>query len=217
MRIKLPIVAGVLSFTVAGIAAAAQGTSIFTSSANPLSTIGELVATSLWDANNSDAKPITTAPTTNHIAIATFGKIQTSALPSLPNKQSTYIPSANSQAPDFSPINSNETVGDSGRPENNNITGGNSNSFVAGVGGGGVNWGSVPVTKLYYYPGTSTGGTGTVGLPGITLSGVAITTSVPAAPEPGEWLQMIFGFGLVGVFAIHRKQNHFRSCNRNIT
>jgi hypothetical protein len=216
MRIKLSIVAGVVSLTVAGIAAAAQGTSIFTSSANPLSTIGELVATSLWDANNSDAKPITITPTTHHVAIVTFGNLQASKIPSLPNNQSTYIPSVNLQAYEFSTINSNDTVGDSGSSENNNITGGNSNNFSAGVGGGGVNWGSAPVTKLYYYPGSSIGGTGS------DLSGVAVTSStnialVPSTPEPGEWLQMILGFGLVGIFAIHRKHNHFRTDHNILT
>jgi len=194
MRIKLPIVAGVVSLTVAGIAAAAQGTSVFTSSANPLSTIGELVATSLWDANNPDAKPVTTATTTNFVAAVKPGKILPSSFPSVSGNQIKTIPGVNLQAPDFTQINSIETVGDSGSPENNNTTGGNSNNSVAGVGGGGVNWGSASVTKLYYFPGTTTGGTGSVNLP------------VPSAPEPGEWLQMILGFGLVGMFAICRKR-----------
>jgi len=195
MRIKLSIVAGVISFTVAGIAAAAQSTSIFTSSANPLSTIGELVATSLWDANNPDAKTVTAATTANFVATVKPGKILSSAFSSLPNSQIKTIPSVNLQAPDFTQINSIETVGDSGSPENNNITGGSSNNSFSGVSGGGVNWGSASSTKLYYFPGTLTGVSSSGGLP--------VTGSVP---EPGEWLQMILGFGLVGIFAIYRKQ-----------
>jgi len=198
MRIKLSIVAGVISFTVAGIAAAAQSTSIFTSSANPLSTIGELVATSLWDANTSEAKPLTVAKTAAPVATAKFGKILSASFSSLPNSQSTSIPSVNLQAADFNPISSIDTIGDSGSPENNNITSGSSNNSFSGVSGGGVNWGSASSTKLYYFPGTLTGGSSSGGLPG--------TGSVPSTPEPGEWLQMILGFGLVGMFAIRRKR-----------
>ena len=70
MRIKLSILTGAVAFTIAGIAVAAQGSSIFTSSTNPFSTIGEMVSTSLWDAFVTDDKTLVANTLGKHFNIA---------------------------------------------------------------------------------------------------------------------------------------------------
>ena len=109
------------------------------------------------------------------------------------------------------------------------MDGNSGNSFV---GGGGSNWGKVPNKntepnsggELFYIPGGSfNGGLGGTSGGGIGLgpaftpstwtlsSNGTLTYSVAAltvspAPELGEWLLMLLGFGLVGFYATLRKQ-----------
>jgi len=228
MRIKLPILIGAVGLTITGIAVAAQGNSIFTSSANPLSTIGEMISTSLWDTDASDSKPVAADTTGKHFNIAaTFGKMLSNTFSSLPISQSTYVPSEHFEMPDYNPIDSNQTVGDFGNSENGNVIDGSSgNSFVSG---GGSNWGTVPSKGsvssssggLFFFPGifnSGSGGSSGTGLGSTfipatwTLSSNGTLTysvnglSVSPAPEPGEWMLMLLGFGLVGFIGTRRKQ-----------
>jgi hypothetical protein len=230
MRIKLPILIGAVGLTIAGIAVAAQGNSIFTSSANPLSTIGEMISTSLWDTDASDSKPVAADTTGKHFNIAaTFGKMLSNTFSSLPISQSTYVPSEHFEMPDYNPIDSNQTVGDFGNSENGNVIDGSSgNSFVSG---GGSNWGTVPSkgsvsssggVLFFNFPGISFNGgpggsygtgLGSTLIPATwTLSSNGTLTysvtglSISPAPEPGEWMLMLLGFGLVGFIGTLRKQ-----------
>ncbi len=143
MRIKLPILTGAIAFTIAGIAVAAPGKAFFSSTSNVLSTISEMVSTSMWDAN-ADTKPVAASTIGKHSNIvATVGQILHNTSANLPVSQSTYVPGASLQAMDYGTINSNPTVVDYGYSGNDNVV--NSNSGNSFVGGGGSNWGTVPI------------------------------------------------------------------------
>ena len=209
MRIKLSILTGAVAFTVAGIAVASQDKALF-SSHNPLSTISDLVSTSLWSPPASDSAPETDNSKNKSIhAIAPSGQILRNISLDQPTNNSTYVPGTNFQTPDNNPNNSNQTIEYGYSGNDNVISGSSGNSFMGGLGGG-SNW--VPISKAPKGATPNSGG-GLYQFPGImalssngTLTYTVAALTVSPAPEPGEWLLMLAGFGLVGFMARFRKQ-----------
>jgi len=208
MRLKLTIslLAGAVAFSIAGFAIASPGKSIIDSGVNALSTIGNLVSTSLWNTHESahatHSEPVAT--NAKHISIIPpSGQVSLNLSSTQSERHYTDLPGINLPLPNITP----SVEGYTGK--NDFVIGDSRNTFVGELGDV-PHWGSLPGAPSggvpnNYIPGTEIG-------PGISKIDQTPISASPT-PEPGEWILMLLGLGLVGYVTKLRKQKTGLSIN----